>query len=129
MSKISNENLMQKAEDALQHRETVKILPDGKSEIKDSYNGQIAAFGVTIAMSGLRPALAIYRKKTDECDKPQILNAIALMMDIPDKDKPGEVLFHKVLTCSEDELKEYKRRIIACTIALKQVVRTYKLVE
>jgi hypothetical protein len=133
MSKSNNENLMRKADDALQHRETVKILLDGKPEIKGSYNGQINAFGVTVAMSGLRPALAIYLKETDGCDRIQILNAIAFMMNIaPDKDKKqaaGEVLFRKVLECNEDELKEYKRKIIERAIALKQVIRTYKLVE
>jgi hypothetical protein len=130
MNKKRNEELMQKADKAL-HDTTVKILNQGKGEIKDSYNGQTAALGVTIAMSGLRPALAIYQKDTGECDRIQILNAIAFMNDIVSErgEKPGETLFRKVLQCNDEELKDLKKKIIDSAIALKQVIRTYKLVK
>ena len=127
MNKKRNEELMQKAEDAL-HNSLVKIVKPNGTDIKDSYNGQTAALGVTIAMSGLRPALAIYQKETDGCKRLEILNAIAVMLNI-NQDKPGETLFRTVLTCNDSELKQYKTKIIECTIALKQVIRTYNLVK
>jgi len=124
MNKKKNNELLKKAEEALRN-EHVHILEN--EAIKDSYNGQTAALGVTIAMTGLRPALAIYQKKTNECDKLQILNAIAVMMGI-NQEEAGKTLFRKILVCDSDMLNNYKREIIECSIALKQVIRTYKLV-
>ena len=126
MNKKRNEELIQKAENALRS-EYVRILNKSDETIKDSYNGQTAALGVTIAMSGLRPTLAIYRKKTEECDKLQILNAIAVMLGINQKDA-GIELFQKILKCDSSKINDYKKEIIDCSIALKQVIRTYKLV-
>ena len=109
MNKKRNEELMRRAEEAL-HNPQVKIVKPTGTDIKDSYNGQTAAFGVTIAMSGLRPALAIYQKETDGCKRLEILNAIAVMMNItPERgEKPGETLFRMILSCSDLELKQYK---------------------
>jgi len=127
MNKKRNDELMQKAENALRN-EFVGILNRNTETIKDSYNGQTASLGVTIAMSGLRPALAIYQKKTEECDKLQILNAIAIMMGYNQKDA-GLELFRKILKCDISKINDYKKDIIDCCIALKQVIRTYKLVK
>jgi CRISPR/Cas system CMR-associated protein Cmr5 small subunit len=126
MNKKRNNDLIQKAENALRNKEYVHIL-DNES-IKDSYNGQTAALGVTIAMAGLRPALAIYQKETDGCKRIEILNAIAVMMGINQKGA-GKELFRQVLECSSNKLNDYKREVLDCSIALKQVIRTYNLVK
>jgi CRISPR/Cas system CMR-associated protein Cmr5 small subunit len=127
MNKKRNNELLRKAEEALRKTEYVNIL--NNETIKDSYKGQTAALGVTIAMSGLRPALAIYQKKTDECDKLQILNAIAVMRGINQKEA-GKKLFREVMECNDaNKLNDYKRDIIDCSIALKQMIQTYKLVK
>jgi hypothetical protein len=131
MYKKKNDRLIKKAEEALQHPK-VKILKEDRVSIKDSFNGQTASFGVTIAMAGLRPALAIYQKETEGCNRLEIVNAIAVMLNIPftEKESSGEKLFKMVLNCKDDtELKVYKRNIVDCAIALKQVIRTYKLVK
>ena len=131
MNKKRNEELMQKAENALQDSR-VKILKANKIDIKDSYSGQTAALGVTIAMSGLRPALAIYQQETDGCNRLEILNAIAIMLGniTPSNNrKLGEELFHRVLSCDDAELKKYRKNTIDCSIALKQVIRSYNLVK
>jgi hypothetical protein len=131
MYKKKNDRLVKKAEEALRHS-SVKILNKDKVSIKDSYNGQTSAFGITVAMAGLRPALAIYQKETEGCNRIEILNAIAVMQDILfDVNKePGRILFEMVLNCNDEtELKAYKKNIIDCAIALKQVIRTYKLVK
>lgn len=39
------------------------IKQQNSNDIKDSYNGQTAAFGITVLMSGLVPALVIYYQK------------------------------------------------------------------
>ena len=126
MNKKRNEELMQKAEKALQDPR-VKILKSNGNEIKDSYNGQTAAFGVTVAMSGLRPALAIYKQETDGCNRLEILNAIAVMLDRWPGNTPGESMRRAIMACNDADLRNYKRDIIDCSIALKQVIRTYKL--
>jgi hypothetical protein len=131
MNKKKNDRLVKKAGEALQHPR-VHILKEDRVSIKDSFSGQTSAFSVTIAMAGLRPALAIYQKETEGCNRLEIVNAIAVMLNIPftENEKPGEKLFRMVLTCNDDtELKVYKRNIIDCAIALKQVIRTYKLVN
>ena len=129
MNKKKNEDLMRKAEDALKD-DRVKILEKEKEDlsykIKDSYNGQTASLGVTIAMSGLRPALAIYQQETDGCNRLEILNAIAVMLGIV-HNSPGKELFAQALNCDTAELKKLKKEVLDCSIALKQVIRTYKL--
>jgi hypothetical protein len=132
MYKKKNDRLVKKAEEALQHPKVNILDKKDKVSIKDSFNGQTATFGVTIAMAGLRPALAIYQKETEGCKRLEIVNAIAVMLDtsFTENEKPGEKLFREVLTCNDDtELKKYKRNIVDCAIALKQVIRTYKLVK
>lgn len=126
MNKKQNEERMQQAELAL-HDNRVQIL--NGTTIKDSYNGQTAALGVTIAMSGLRPALAIYVKGTDRCscNRLQILNAIAIMLNRTESMEPGRELYNNVINCSDAELKHFKQEILDCSIALKQVIRTYNL--
>lgn len=126
MNKKRNEELMRKAEEALLDNR-VKILKE--NSIKDSYNGQTAALGITIAMSGLRPALAIYQQETEGCDRIQILNAIAIMLGTWVGDNPGEAMSKALMTGNDNDLRAYKHKIIECSIALKQVIRTYNLVK
>ena len=42
------------------------IKQQNSNDIKDSYNGQTAAFGITVLMSGLVPALVIYYQDANE---------------------------------------------------------------
>lgn len=92
--------------------------------INESYNGQTAALGVTIVMSGLMPALAIYYQDegTGEFSKRKILDAVAHMLSHAD----AKALFQFALK-SDTDLKALKREILDCSVALKQVIRTYKL--
>jgi len=134
--KSRNEKLMQLAQKALDGDGAIWIK-EGQS-ILDAYNGQIAALSVTVALSGLRPALAIYYQ-----DKPNagtkrkayrrtVLNLIARMITQDDEyhNNPdgSEALLRHALDESTD-LKFLKKEVIECAIALKQVVRTYNLVS
>lgn len=130
MSKIRNEKLIKWADEAL--RATPEVLNVTNGTIDDSYNGQVAALGVMIAMSGLRPALAIYYQDNDQ-NKPHrraVLEVIARMIS-RDQDnsypfRNAEEMFRYVLG-NEANLKELRREITECATALKQVVRTYNL--
>lgn len=139
MSKKKNNELMQYAESALKQG-VGTILNRSKFEIQDSYNGQIAAFGVTIAMSGLLPALAIYYQKSSEkcaVDKKNILEVIGKMIEMDQgfnkilnlRINSAETLLREAIRLNPNDLKVLQKEVIDCAIALKQVVRTYKLVE
>lgn len=113
----------------------------GSTAINDSFNGQTAAFGVTIAMSGLIPALAIYYQQaseTREIDRRQILDAIGRMIakdqfrisqKAEDNIHDAKSLIRIAIKYStdKDKVKSLKREVIDCAIALKQVIRTYNL--
>ncbi|MGI6370620.1 MAG: hypothetical protein GX372_06745 [Ignavibacteria bacterium] len=144
MNKINKEKsnkLLRVADRALQ---SSKILDKEKNSIKDSYNGSVAAFCVSIATSGLRPTLTIYYHKEDRREVLKIITDMLLddeisfgFKDIKDaddnpicvnNDKPKNLLKY-AFYCDDDEMKRLQREITDCGIALKQVIRTYKLTK
>lgn len=130
-----NNYLMQKANEVLLAN---TYMFDNRNEltIKESYNGQIAAFGVSIAMSGILPTLAIYYKEKSSTDvnRRDIIEILALMIQADNEkvspviDK-AETLLKFAMECSDAERSYLTKELIECAIALKQVVRTYKLVK
>lgn len=139
MSKKRNDYLMQLADSVLCEG-NVTLLNRANGEIKDSYNGQISAFGVSIAMNGLCPTLATFYKdsnnETRVVNRRPILEAIGRMIHL---DESVNILFPTI--CGADSLirtaihptdkEQYKKLqqvVIDCSVALKQVVRTYNLV-
>lgn len=148
MNKKENKEWMERAESVLQDTEWVCPLfkGEGKTTIYDSYNGQVAALGVSILMIGLKPTLAIYyqdapksgenkaarrcllevivrmlRLKEDKKVYESTESLVRYILDVPKNPSDGE----KKL--SEQEEKSLKTDILNCSIALKQVIRTYKL--
>lgn len=115
-----------------------KVLNNG--DILDSYNGSVAALSVSIAMGELRPALAIYyQEKSERGAKPKanrrsVLDVIARIIT---KDTYNQWnfseggLFAKNMFryAIEQNDAHLKQEVIECSIALKQVVRTYNLVK
>lgn len=140
-TKERNNKLMQLADKAI--CETRAIFKENTTEIQDSYNGQIAALGVSIAMSGLLPALAIYYQDSDsrKVNRRAILTIIARMIkddnverdldNATDEDFADETTFFKyaLRLLNQNGLTKLQREVIDCAIALKQVVRTYNLVK
>lgn len=124
-------SLMQYANEVL---EESGILDARKQTIEDAFNGQTAAFGVSIAMSGLLPALAMYYQQASDSrviDRRKILCAVGKMIF---RDEPSweitdaESLLRKAMAANPGQAKWLKQEVIGCAIALKQVIRTYKLV-
>ena len=133
MNKTRNNELMRLADESLNHTGGVLFKQNSDTDIDSAYNGQIASLGVSIAMSGLRPALAIYYQDTSstKVNRRAILTVIADMM-CRDNFAGGEItnaqsLFRYSLRGNVD-LNALKREVEECSIALKQVVRTYNLV-
>ena len=101
----------------------------GEREISDSYNGQIAAFSVSVALSGLKPTFAIYNSSTSnsELDKTRIIELLAEMFT---KDKGQRLdtdqLYKKVIKLKDDDAS-LQKDIIEYAIALKLAIRTFNL--
>jgi hypothetical protein len=147
MNKTRNNELIKLASEALadqQANETMgvsKIMNGGN--IEEAYNGSIASLGVSIAMSELRPALAIfYQDKPKAGTRPKanrrsVLDVIGRIVtkdaikmgkrnwDFSEGGRYAENLFRYAI--SNDD-KELKTEVVDCAIALKQIVRTYNLV-
>ena len=140
-----NNELIILADKALHESESTIL--NANEKILDSYNSLIAAFSVSVAMSGLLPTLAGYYKKSNNAntDRRPILDIITYMIQHDEKANSyikNEVTSAKTLlqlavklsseTADNNELPDLRcleREVIDCAIALKQVVRTYNLVE
>lgn len=146
MNKTRNNQLIKIADEAL--REQIansaqgvsRILSENNCDIEEAYNGSIASLGVSIAMSELRPSLAIYyQDKPNSATRPKanrrsVLDVIARIVtkdtdnpqwNFSENDKFAENFFRYAVTTEDANLKQ---EVIECAIALKQVVRTYNLV-
>lgn len=114
------------------------------NSINASYNGHTAGLGVAIAMNGLLPALVIYYQQNDEksttTDRRQILEVIGKMINNDSFFKNNVELDGKAeMINGADSLinaaiqnpdnKMLKLEVIDCATALKQIIRTYKLVN
>jgi len=133
--KARNEKLMKYAQDALNINDA--IWTTKYQSILDAYNGQIAALSVAVAISGLRPTLAIYYQDKPnagtirKANRRTILDLIAKMISLDENifffDNAEALLRHAV--SNNADLLWLKKEVIECAIALKQVVRTYNLVS
>ena len=108
-----------------------KVYKNGEV-LNESYNGQIAAFSVAVAISGLKPAMALYYSDSDKSniEKKRIVELLASMYDKDDNNTDklsgGEALFKKVIGANDKEEVDLRRTIIEYAIALKLVIRTFK---
>lgn len=97
--------------------------------ISDSYNGQIAAFSVSVALSGLKPAVALYYsgKGSSDVDKKEIIKLLAAMYS---KEKNvqtnADTFFNLVINATGNDLAVLQKKIIEYGIVLKLAVRTFK---
>jgi hypothetical protein len=100
-----------------------------KEIISDSYNGQIAAFSVSVALSGLKPAMALYfsGKGSSDVDKKKIIDLLAKMYGKETKSPlNADAFFKLVIDATGNELADLQKKIIEYGIALKLAVRTFK---
>lgn len=116
-------DLLKNADDALK----LDIVDNGI--VKDGYDSAIAAFGPTVVLSGLMPAMAFYcaTNKTDKrkADKSLVIKAIALTLFQKYKKTDHKELFEHCLNHLNDE--KLMADIVDASIALKIMVRTYKI--
>lgn len=123
-----------------------KIKSSGSNTIDKSYNGSAAAFGVTVLMSGLVPALVMYYQdagEKSEINRRVILEAVGQMIRL-DKQATAmiagrpmnqsisgaDTLLQAAVKSASNKslLKQLSHEVIECATALKLIIRTYKLV-
>lgn len=95
----------------------------------EAYNGQIAAFSVTVALSGLKPAIALYNsgKGSSDVDKKKIIELLAAMYSKETGQQiSADSFFKHVIDAKGKELAGLQKMIIEYGIALKLAVRTFK---
>lgn len=138
MDKNTNAKLMNIAERILSaERRTCPLFKskDGDDTIYKSYNGQIASLGVSILTIGLKPTISVFYQ-----DAPQknetikdayrrfLLDVIAKMLSQYRTEQyhfqDAMELCRAVINDADDNMKT---DIINCSIALKEVIRTYNL--
>lgn len=98
--------------------------------ISESYNGQIAAFPVSVALSGLKPTMVLYynRDSGSSIDKRAIVKLLAEMYNKDKKEHfSDEDFFNKVINDNTLDDISFKRLIIEYAIALKLTLRTFKM--
>ncbi len=134
MDKKRNKELMTIAEEVLQREDCPLYIKPGV--IHESYNGQVSALGVSTLMIGLKATFAVYysdrpdKKKADnrydKAYRKLLLDVIVKMINkIIGTDSTTENFVREVMKSNNDE--QWKRDLIDCSVALKQVIRTYKL--
>lgn len=126
ISKERKNQLMVWADDVIRHS---SIYNDTKNVIiSDSYNGQIAAFSVSVALSGLKPAMALYYsgKGSSDVDKKKIIELLAAMYSKEGPENNADAFFQMVIATNGDALANLQKKIIEYGIALKLAVRTFK---
>ena len=129
MNKTRNNELIRLADEKLRSSNMLR----GKT-IAETYDGKTSALSVSVAMSDLLPTLAIYFQDFDarHPDAPcrrNVLNVVATMITIPGQNvkfQDAEALLRHAIEHSEN-IAYLKKEVIDCSIALKQVVRTYNL--
>lgn len=98
--------------------------------VDGSYDGQISAFSVAVALSGLKTATAIYMKSKSgsSVDRKMIIRMLAMMKDA-DEGTTGTSetnLWNQIRNADEDTLKGLTKAILEYAIALKLTFRTFK---
>ena len=94
----------------------------------ESFNGQIAAFSVAVAISGLKPAMAIYYSTTgnSSVDKSVIVDLLAKMYSEEKTFFNKDDFFKKIINATDEEEQSLRKLIIEYAIALKLAIRTFK---
>lgn len=155
MDKQTNKILMNCVENILQDENCPLFNDFENKKIYESYNGQISALGVSILMIGLCPTLAVYiqdipvnNSGVNNAYRIFLLEIIARMLENYKSDKYGEILsvtnpivdkYDKIncrkaynlvkyiMNFGQQGNKEVYTDILNCSIALKEIIRTYTL--
>jgi hypothetical protein len=142
---IANQALLAQYGEMLNNRDEAilrKQNPNDPFYIKSNYDGKVSGFGITVALSGLRPALAMYFNESGDIKTRPILETLAKII-VVDEEYNNEIskdslklnaatardLIDLAIKMSDELLPVLKKYVLEATTALKQVIRTYELVK
>lgn len=138
MDKNTNSRLMTIAEGILNaERSTCPLFKKrdaGNEVIYESYNGQVSSLGVSILTIGLKPSMSVFYQDAPQQEgvyndayRRGILEVIARMLTQYRTNYHFNNARELCRAVINDERDNMKTDIINCSIALKEVIRTYKL--
>ena len=134
MNKKLNQELMEYAEAVLQSENCPLFKDKEKGVIHESYNGQVSALGVSTLMIGLKATMAVYFQDEPKQEKKAyrrcLLEVIVQMLNRKNTTSFNDAndFVHQVMMNTDaTQLEQYKSDVVNCSVALKQVIRTYKL--
>lgn len=138
MDKNTNSQLMTIAEGILKaERSTCPLFKKrdtGNEVIYESYNGQVSSLGVSILTIGLKPSISVFYQDAPQQEgiyndayRRGILEVIARMLSQYRNNYHFNNARELCRAVINDERDSMKTDIINCSIALKEVIRTYKL--
>ena len=134
MNKKLNQELMEYAEVVLQSENCPLFKDKEKGVIHESYNGQVSALGVSTLMIGLKATMAVYFQDEPKQEKKAyrrcLLEVIVQMLNRKNTTSFNDAndFVHQVMMNTDaTQLEQYKSDVVNCSVALKQVIRTYKL--
>lgn len=138
MDKNTNSQLMTIAEGILKaERSTCPLFKKrdtGNEVIYESYNGQVSSLGVSILTIGLKPSISVFYQDAPQQEgiyndayRRGILEVIARMLSQYRNNYHFNNARELCRAVINDERDNMKTDIINCSIALKEVIRTYKL--
>jgi len=108
---------------------TFKIA-NSNNEVDNKFSGYFSAFGASIVLSGMKPALAFYSNVKTVKERALILSAVYALINKTNENeikniKPIDLLLFYI---ENENDKLLKQKILDAAIALKLAVRTYKLI-
>lgn len=134
MDKDTNAKLMYIAENVLTDSKWTCPLFKANGLIFESYNGQVSSLGVSVLTIGLKPTISVFYQDAprkdgvyDDAYRKCILEVIARMLSLYNSNycfSNATELCRAVISDAKDSMKT---DIINCSIALKEVIRTYNL--
>lgn len=138
MDKNTNSKLMTIAESILNvERSTCPLFKKrdaGNEVIYESYNGQVSSLGVSILTIGLKPSMSVFYQDAPQQEgvyndayRRGILEVIARMLTQYRTNYHFNNARELCRAVIDDGRDSMKTDIINCSIALKEVIRTYKL--
>ena len=126
MDKKTNSTLMRYAEEELQSINCPLYKDIDSRIIHESYNGQCSSFGVSVLTIGLKATLSVYYQ-----DRPEKINNITgqemVIHGMLKRRDDLEIFVREVMSNTDNKNSTLKRDVVNCSVALKQVIRTYKL--
>lgn len=138
MDKNTNSKLMTIVDGILNtERSTCPLFKNrdvGNEVIYESYNGQVSSLGVSILTIGLKPSISVFYQDAPQQEgiyndayRRGLLEVVAKMLTQYRTNYHFNNAKELCRAVINDERDSMKTDIINCSIALKEVIRTYKL--